>query len=580
MPGSRLTLPVLVLALVGWVTEGPIGPARTLASAQDPEITIAVRPTTIRAGQTALVTVTVRAREAPPQAIDLAPDSTLEILSYADGYSTAVGDGGARELVLERRFEVQATAPGTLALRPWVVRMDGTDAPAPTATLTVGDPGLAWRAPPDRPRRRSNRRDDVLAEGVPPASSPDTREVMPGGITHPVYPVGPRYALPYPGMAYPGTGSPGVGSPGAYPGASMPYGAAIPYPGGPMWQGGPTPPYPGMAGPYPPYAGSAANAPSPGVSTPRGGRSSPVPGQTGWSQGGQSAYAPSGGEWAGSAESDPWWPEMVPELPRFTDIVEDVSGMVRLGTGLTPLSVFVGQQITHVATSYYLAGWDRVLWRARYLPPDAPGLWAVDLPEVTTAPAALRGEVSESVTFRRAFFGREPGVYEVGPARLTFDELGAGPGPYGRSDTLYSAPDAVEVMPIPARAAPPDWTGAVGRISVQAFLDPNVVVEGQPSVLTVRVSGVGNVVDFPPPLLDSIYGSDVRPGGEWALPEVHDGVLGGVKTFRFWVIPWQAGAIPVGPILYSYFDPYVGDFGRVATAELVLEVMPYEYREP
>jgi len=75
--------------------------------------------------------------------------------------------------------------------------------------------------------------------------------------------------------------------------------------------------------------------------------------------------------------------------------------------------------------------------------------------------------------------------------------------------------------------------------------------------------------------LDPVYASDVQPWSDGVFVEVPDGVVGGVRTFGWLVTPWEPGQFPVGPILYSFFDPYVGDFGTVATPEIWMDVLPY-----
>ena len=75
--------------------------------------------------------------------------------------------------------------------------------------------------------------------------------------------------------------------------------------------------------------------------------------------------------------------------------------------------------------------------------------------------------------------------------------------------------------------------------------------------------------------LDPIYASDVQPFSDGAFVEVRDGVVGGVRTFSWLVTPWEPGQFPVGPILYSFVDLYVGDFGTVATPEIWMDVLTY-----
>jgi hypothetical protein len=57
--------------------------------------------------------------------------------------------------------------------------------------------------------------------------------------------------------------------------------------------------------------------------------------------------------------------------------------------------------------------------------------------------------------------------------------------------------------------------------------------------------------------------------------EVRDGVVGGVRTFTWLVVPTEPGPLRIDPILFSFFDPYIGDFGQVASQELMLEITEF-----
>jgi hypothetical protein len=57
--------------------------------------------------------------------------------------------------------------------------------------------------------------------------------------------------------------------------------------------------------------------------------------------------------------------------------------------------------------------------------------------------------------------------------------------------------------------------------------------------------------------------------------EVRDGVVGGVRTFTWLLVPTEPGPLRVGPVLFSYFDPYLGDFAQTASEELILQVTEF-----
>ena len=238
-PSRSFVARPFVLAL-GILLAGPAAATNAPASPRAPgarhleqeavRVTTDVRPNHVRVGQTAVLTIKVVTAGGPPRAIDIEAHGGLEVLTYADGQSTTVNASGTRQLVLERRFEVRPLEAGRLQITALVVSGDGSEVPAPPVTLVVDRAALDWAPAPGGPPG-GDPRDRILPEGVPPASSPDTREVVPGGVTRPAYP-GP---MPYPGAPAPYAGRPtpygtGQGRTGAPP---YPGGARNPNPGGP-----------------------------------------------------------------------------------------------------------------------------------------------------------------------------------------------------------------------------------------------------------------------------------------------------------------------------------------------------------
>jgi hypothetical protein len=112
----------------------------------------------------------------------------------------------------------------------------------------------------------------------------------------------------------------------------------------------------------------------------------------------------------------------------------------------------------------------------------------------------------------------------------------------------------------------------VGRYRLEAGITPTRLAVGETALLVVRILGAGNVPTVPPPELGPVFGAQVAPGGDHAAVEVRDGVVGGVRTFTWLVVPTEPGPLRIGPVLFSFFDPYLEDFGQVASEEMILEV--------
>ena len=143
--------------------------------------------------------------------------------------------------------------------------------------------------------------------------------------------------------------------------------------------------------------------------------------------------------------------------------------------------------------------------------PAFKGFWVREIPQ----PAELKPEWLEQngerfgrvAMLRRALFPLQPGRFTIEPtevdlvARLA--EIGPFGTPFGRSETLHlkTEPIALEVLALPP--SPPDFTGAVGDLTVSARLDRSALTVGEAATLTIRSTGRGNLQSLrPPELLD------------------------------------------------------------------------------
>ncbi|MEQ8330004.1 MAG: SH3 domain-containing protein [Longimicrobiales bacterium] len=589
----RLCL-VLAVALAGMGAGG--------LTAQDSRLTAGVRPDRVRPGDPFTVTLRV---EAPswPDALVLDVPEGMETGDVTDRSSTAVA-AGATGIVFERDVVVYAPDGGPLALTAWaLVAGDTVRVDVPVVAVVGG--GLAWNRSIGESRR--TRVADPLAEGTPPSATGRSWEAgdPPGyggawGYPGVPGPWGGGYGLPgaYGGYGAPGYGTPGYGTPGyGTPGYGVPgYGTpgyGVPGYGVPGYgvrgYGGYPPPRPGVPTYTPPWADSpdARYGPTgPGLDTLRAGPST-LPGGYGpgavygggygtpWGTGARRWFGPSrppGGGWAESADADPWWPELVPELLRYQTAADDPMGLARLEAGLTPDPVYAGQQVTLVASATFPPeARYRMAADPEFFPPGAADAWVVDVPYAPPLPAAAAGRIQEAHTFMRAYFPLRAGRLTVDPPMLgytTGDALGYGPP----TDSLATEPLTVDVLPVPAASAPAGWDGAVGRYRIRAWVTPAELAWNESALLTVEVAGAGYVPALPRPRVPPVWAGGLRPLGERAWVEVRDGVVGGVKHFTWLLVPGEAGPLRVDPIVYSYFDPWLGGFGQVVTEELTVLV--------
>lgn len=474
-------------------------------------MTVRVRPERVRVGATFIVTVRVVGPERP-DVVELAVAERAEMVDVRERTSWAVGPKGG-QAVTETDFVLRALAQGRAApAEAWAVVSGDTVRVAVPGVEAMAAPLAVQDAAPTRAREGGGAQ-RIRDDGKPPEGTGRTG-------THPM----PWGGYPYaPGLA----GVPASSMPGAPGTASHPH----PY-GSAGWPG---------ANPY---------------------------GPTGW------GTAPPGQGWASTADGDPAWYDLVPRLERYQATARDSRGIVTLEAGITPDRVYEGQQATLVATaSFAPEALARLGSGPELFPPAVPDAWTVEIPYAPPSPASVGGRLQEAHTLMRAFFPLTPGKLHVDGVRLRYG-TGSGGAAHAPGEELVTDPLGVEVLAVPRAEAPPGWAGAVGRFRVSAWVDPEVVGWGEAAFLTVEVAGAGNVQTLSRPDPGPVWGAELRPVGERAMVEVRDGVVGGVKTFTWLVVPLEAEPVRIGPVIYPFFDPWMEGFGQVASGEVVLDARP------
>ncbi len=120
---------------------------------------------------------------------------------------------------------------------------------------------------------------------------------------------------------------------------------------------------------------------------------------------------------------------------------------------------------------------------------------------------------------------------------------------------LKSEPLVLHVLPLPVKGRPADFSGIVGRFSMDVSFDSTRIGPGSAATLKVRLRGEGNIkmVDLSSPDLPA--GFEVYPSQASEEYRVSNGKVRGWKEFRFLVEARQPGDYQLPPIHWSYFDP-------------------------
>ena len=244
---------------------------------------------------------------------------------------------------------------------------------------------------------------------------------------------------------------------------------------------------------------------------------------------------------------------------------------------VTPDTVYVGEQATYQVGVFLN---DDVRYRLRrnpeFIPPELRSMLAYDLsaPRSFVSKRVIDGKRYEVHVFQRALFPLTAGRYEIPPARLNYSlPLSASFFSREESHQLRSETVPLVVVDPPQVGRPADYSGAVGRLSLEAHVDSGAAKVGDPLVLTVRVTGDGNVSFFPRPDITVPWGLLV-PAEERVQLDSSAIIVRGAKEFDWVITPAKSGEVEVPPIRDPFFNPYTERYELAVTQPQRVSVAP------
>ena len=185
----------------------------------------------------------------------------------------------------------------------------------------------------------------------------------------------------------------------------------------------------------------------------------------------------------------------------------------------------------------------------------------------------IKGQAYESRTLWRG------SVMALGPGKATLDPLSVilsvGDFFSHRRYSLASEPLPLTVLPVPAQGRPADWVeGIVGSFALKASMDRTSVRVGESVVLTVEVTGSGNLRAVRPPDITAPAGVRVTRVPAQDLDElvVDVGGVSGRRTFQYLLTPEKTGDFEIGRIDLPFFNSVSGHFERARSDILTLSV--------
>ena len=254
----------------------------------------------------------------------------------------------------------------------------------------------------------------------------------------------------------------------------------------------------------------------------------------------------------------------------------DTSLEVKFHAATLPETVFVGQQANYeVAVFVNGVVRDRLRRNPTFFPPDMQSMLAYDLPSRTVPPRHDGGSnCFDALVYQRALFPLMPGRFAIPPAQLVYS-LPLSSSFFSREETHELQTDSTIIVALepPLAGRPPEFGGAVGRVHLSTKLDTSASRVGDPMLLTVRVSGTGNVKLFPRPTIGVPWASLVK-GDERVDVDTTAHRIAGSKEFDWVLTPKLAGELDIPPIRYGYFNPDARRYEVASTGPTHVRVGP------
>jgi hypothetical protein len=129
----------------------------------------------------------------------------------------------------------------------------------------------------------------------------------------------------------------------------------------------------------------------------------------------------------------------------------------------------------------------------------------------------------------------------------------------------------INVSPLP-KNPPADFNGAVGQLTMDAWIDKSKVKTGEPVTLKVKIAGSGNLKLVEP------LNIQLPPTIESYDPKVSDNTnvdlsgMSGNKVFEYILIPSIVGQYKLGPIGFTYYDLSKKQYVSLKSKEFIITI--------
>ncbi|MFI5251811.1 MAG: BatD family protein [Bacteroidota bacterium] len=273
-----------------------------------------------------------------------------------------------------------------------------------------------------------------------------------------------------------------------------------------------------------------------------------------------------------------------------SDIGKQIGDNLYLKAVVDKTNIYQGEQITVTYKIYTRVS--VVNYNVTKLP-SLTGFWSEDLSvpkEIQLTNETINGkQYRVGVLKKVALFPQRSGTLQIDPMDVEcvvqmqsrrrsndiFDQFFNDPF-FGNVQNYkyvaHSQPVKITVNPLPSANVPEGFNGAVGKFSMEAWLDKRETKTNDPVTLKVKITGQGNLKLIESPAIT------VPPDLERYDPKVSDNFsnegnrISGSRTFEYLLIPRHPGDLTIASFPFTFFDLDKHSYVTLRSPEYSLKV--------
>lgn len=278
---------------------------------------------------------------------------------------------------------------------------------------------------------------------------------------------------------------------------------------------------------------------------------------------------------------------------------EDIDEHIFIKVDVDKTNVALGEQITAVYKLYTRLPMQVNLTKL----PSLIGFWSQDFkipqPPKPTREILNGKEYQVFILKKSALFPTQAGTLTLDPAQAEgavkilnakkvkqhnpFDDFFGGSladafvTAYGYEDVpvkLKSSPLNINVSELPSTNKPASFNGAVGNYTLESNIDKTELTTDDNAIITIRVSGTGNLKLITPPTLQFPEDLDAFDPLEHDTITNNQHIIAGYKTFTYTLSPRVAGVFSIPASEFSFFEPSSNSYKTISIPSYTLHVKP------